>query len=238
MPMIPFKPAALAVALLSLGVAGTVAYAPSVSAQAKMDQREVPAGQAFPFLEKYLSLPASERDHIEVAYAVKIKNGNASQAQLLLKYQGQSQKLNIASDGRITPLPTLTQLRGGAKVYMSAPADMSVSMKVRIFAKVPAAKTMAVAPLIKAVDQTNRSARKIAGVLAVAVPKQDRLYFAGAGNGRVVMADGSTKPLPKTHRADVFPAGTPFFVPADFPGAVSLSFDAVPNRISIDDRLK
>lgn len=227
------KPALLAAALCLTPIAGGLM---PVSAIAQQTQREVSADQAFPFLSKFLALPASERDEITVAYILKIKGGTQG-ASIQLKHNGQSQKLTIGSDGRITPLPTLAQLRGGATVLVSGP-EKGVSMRVRVYASEPPARTMMVAPLAKAVTQSNTAMRKVGGVLAVALPKPDRLYFVGAGNGRVTLSDGSQKVLPKSPRDDAYPGGTPYLVPADFPGAVSVTFDAAPSRIGIDDRVK
>ncbi|WP_155908260.1 hypothetical protein [Asticcacaulis sp. YBE204] len=231
------KPLVLA-SVLSIGVGSASPMLMAAPAVSENVQKEVSADQAFPFLSKFLAVPVSERDEMTVAYLLKIKNGSARDGSIVLKHNGQSQKLSILGDGRISPLPTLSQLRGGARIVVSGPKDMSVAMKVRIYATETPAKTMPAAPLIKAVDQTSRVLKKIAGALYALTPKPDRLYFVGAGNGRVTLADGSVKILPKTAVADAYPAGTPYFVPADYQGAVSFTFDAAPSRIGIDDRAK
>ncbi|WP_126423559.1 hypothetical protein [Asticcacaulis excentricus] len=227
------KPALLAAALcLTPAAAGLI----PVSAVAQQTQREISADQAFPFLSKFLALPTSERDEITVAYILKIKGGTQG-ASIVLKHNGQNQKLNIGGDGRITPLPTLAQLRGGATVVVNGP-EKGVSMRVRVYATETPAKTMTVAPLAKAVTQSNSVMRKVGGVLALTQPKLDRLYFVGSGNARVTMADGSQKLLPKSAVDDAYPSGTPYLVPTEYPGAVSVSFDATPSKIGIDDRAK
>ncbi|UDF04951.1 hypothetical protein [Asticcacaulis sp. AND118] len=225
-------PALLAAALCLTPVAAAVL---PVTAVAQQTQREVAADQAFPFLSKFLALPMSERDEITIAYVLKIKGGTQG-ASIVLKHNGQSQKLNIAGDGRITPLPTLTQLRGG-RIVLTGP-EKGVSMRVRVFATETPAKTMSVAPLAKAVQQADTAMRKVGGVLALTQPKPDRLYFVGSGNARVTLADGSQKALPKSPRDDAYPGGTPYLAPAEYPGAVSITFDAVPSRIGIDNQVK
>ncbi|MDC7683480.1 hypothetical protein PQU92_09350 [Asticcacaulis sp. BYS171W] len=222
---------------LSFGALAATPVLMAAPAVADDVQKEVSADQAFPFLSKFLALPIAERDEITVAYLLKIKNGSARDGSIILKHNGQSQKLSILGDGRITPLPTLAQLRGG-KIVLTGPKDMSVAMKVRIYATETPAKTMPAAPLIKAVDQSGRVLKKIAGALFALAPKPDRVYFVGAGNARVVMADGSQKILPRSAVADAYPAGTPYFVPSEYQGAVSFTFDNVPSRIGIDDRAK
>lgn len=226
------KPALLAAALCLTPVATGLM---PVAAVAQQTQREVSADQAFPFLSKFLALPMAERDEITIAYVLKIKGGTQG-ASIVLKHNGQSQKLNIAGDGRITPLPTLAQLRTG-RIVLTGP-EKGVAMRVRVFATETPAKTMSVAPLAKAVQQADTAMRKVGGVLAMTQPKPDRLYFVGSGNARVTMADGSQKALPKSPRDDAYPGGTPYLAPAEFPGAVSVTFDAVPSRIGIDDRVK
>ena len=232
------------VAALLMGAALTtasLAVVTPVLAQTTQDgvyRNEVAAEKAFPLLKGFLALPASERDAISLNYVLRIKNGNPKEAQILLKHQGQATKLNILADGRISPLPTLAQMNSGARIEVSGPSTMSVAMRLRVYATAKPAKTMPAAPLIRAVDQTNRVARKVGGVLALALPKQDRVFFDGAGNGTVTLADGSTKALPKTPKSDVVPAGTPYFVPADHKTATSLTFDTVPKRVLISDQVK
>ncbi|MFT3997327.1 MAG: hypothetical protein QM667_07965 [Asticcacaulis sp.] len=224
------KPALIATALALAPVSAGVMAAPAAATQT-----EIAADRAFPFLSKFLSLPASERDEITLAYVLKIKGGTQG-ASITLRHNGQSQRLSIQSDGRITPLPTLAQLRSGT-VVLSGP-EKGVSMRVRVFATEPLAKTMPFAPLARAVQQADSAMRKVGGVLAMTQPKPDRLYFVGSGNARVVMADGSQKLLPKSPREDAYPAGTPYLIPGDYPGAVSVTFDNTPSRIGIDDKPK
>jgi len=232
------KPVFFASALLSgvLCLSPMTAGLMAAPTATEMTQREVAADQAFPFLSKFLALPAAERNEITLAYVLKIKTGLQG-ASIVLKHNGQSQKLNIQPDGRITPLPTLAQLRGGARVIVTGPAK-GVAMRVRVYASEPIAKTMPAAPLYKAVQQADSAMRKVGGVLAMTQPKPDRLYFAGSVNARVVMADGSQKALPKSTHADAYPAGTPYLVPGDYPDAVSVTFETLPSRIGIDDRAK
>lgn len=224
----------------ALSTAGFTAVAP-VMAQTTQDgvyRNEVAADRAFPLLKGFLGLPVAERNAINLNYVLRIKNGNPKDARILLKHQGQETKLNILADGRISPLPTLAQMNSGARIEVTGPSDMSVAMRLRVYATAKPAKTMPTAPLAKAVDQTNRVARKVGGVMALAIPKQDRVFFDGAGNGTVTLSDGSTRALPKTPRNDVVPAGTPFFVPADFKNATSVTFDNVPKRIIVSDQVK
>lgn len=201
-------------------------------------RQEVTADKAFPLLKGFLGLPHAERDAINLNYVIRIKNGSPSDAQILLKHGGQTQELKVLSDGRISPLPTLAQIRSGARVEVSGPETLSVAMRLRVYSTATPAKTMETAPLVKAVDQTNRVARKVGGVLALALPRQDRVFFEGAGEGTVTLADGSTQALPKTPKPDMVPAGSPYFVPSAFKNATSLSFTNTPKRILIGDAVK
>jgi hypothetical protein len=214
--------------IISLSAAG---FATESLAQSQMETREVAADQAFPLLKGFLSLPLQERDEINLVYILKIKNGTAKDASIVLKHNGQHTKLSILGDGRISPLPSLAQMRGGAMVRVSGPKSMSVAMKLRVTPRLAPSKTMAVPPLVEAVAQTNRVAKKVGGLLAIGLPKQDRLYFTGASSGTVTLMDGSTKSLPEFN-------GIPFFVPSDYSSAATLNFETQPQRIEIEDRRK
>jgi hypothetical protein len=192
--------------------------------------QEASASDAFPGLKGFLNLPAADRSQINVYYAVRIKHADPAAVKIVMTHNGQSQTLRVGLDGRINPLPTREQLNGGAKIRISGPASGSYAMKLHVFSTQPNGKTYDAAGLANGVRQANSAMGKIAGALALMLPKLDRVYFVGGGNGEAEFANGQKKPLPKTTSAGEYPAGTPYFVPAQMNGATRLTFS---NTVSL-----
>lgn len=192
--------------------------------------QEAAASDAFPGLKGFLNLPAADRSQINLYYAARIKRADPAAVKIILTHNGQSQPLHIGADGRITPLPTREQLNGGAKIKISGPASGSYAMKLHVFSTQPNGKTYDAGGLTTGIKQGNSAMSKIAGPLALMLPKLDRVYFVGGGNGEAEFAGGQKKPLPKTTSSGEYPAGTPYFVPSQMNGATRLHFS---NTVSL-----
>ena len=221
-----------ATALLALSLVGAPMAAPVMAQTTNngVTTQEAAAADAFPGLKGFLNLSAAERSQINIYYAVRIKRAAPSAVKILLTQNGQSIPLHVGADGRITPLPTREQLNGSAKITISGPASGSYAMKLHVFSTQPNGKVYDVNGLTTGIKQGNSAMGKIAGPLALMLPKLDRIYFVGAGSGEAEFADGQKKPLPKTTSSGEYPAGTPYFVPAQMTGATRLHFS---NTVSL-----
>jgi hypothetical protein len=217
------KPAAAAIALALVSAPAAMAASKPVT-QNGVTTQTAAASEAFPGYQKFLSLPAADRSQVNVYYVLRIKHCDASKVSATLTAGGRQIPLSIARDGRITPLPTLAQMNGGAQVTTRKPAECTVGMKIRVFSTQANSKTYDAAALATGIKQGNAAMGRIAGPLALMLPKLDRVYFAGGGNGEAEFANGQKKPLPKTTSAGEYPAGTPYFVPSQMNGATRLHF--------------
>ena len=192
--------------------------------------QEASASDAFPGLKGFLNLPAADRSQINVYYAVRIKHADPAAVKIIMTHNGQSQTLRVGPDGRITPLPTRDQLNSGARIRISGPASGCYAMKLHVFSPQSNGKTYDAAALATGVRQANSAMSRIAGPLALMLPKLDRVYFVGGGNGEAEFAGGQKKPLPRTTSAGEYPLGTPYFVPSQMNGATRLTFS---NTVSL-----
>lgn len=200
--------------------------------------QEAAASDAFPGLKGFLNLPAADRSQINLYYAVRIKRADPAAVKITLTHNGQIQPLHVAADGRITPLPTREQLNGGAKIKISGPASGSYAMKLHVFSTQPNGKAYDANGLTTGIRQANAAMSKIAGPLALMLPKLDRVYFVGGGNGEAEFAGGQKKPLPKTTSSGEYPAGTPYFVPSQMNGATRLHFSSTVSLAHYDNAPK
>lgn len=228
--------APLAAAMFGL-TALSVALSPVIAEAAPVGQietKEVPASRLFPLLKGFLSQPASARDQIQLAYVVRVKHVPVSALDFKLKDGANVTKLTLGSDNRITPLPTLAQLNRNAVVVATGPNNVSLAMKLKVYSTQSPARTLSAADMTKAVNQTQTVGKKAAGPAAMLISLPDRVFFAGAGRGTVTLSNGQVKTLPVTTKGE-YPAGTPYFYPSDYPGAATLNFERVPQRIEIDN---
>jgi hypothetical protein len=241
MSMLVFKKyEAFGYLMLSLGLS----LAPSLSAQEAnltteksvngMTTHTAKADQVFPMLKGFLSIPSAQRDQISLGYTLKVKNAPASQIKIQLIDQGQTSPISIDKDGVISPLPSLTQLKRGAEIHLTGPQKASASLKLKIYSTQGLKTTYDAQGLSRGITQGNSASKKLAGVLAAALPKLDRVYFIGATNGRLSLSNGNTMALPMTTKAGEYPAGTPYFVGSQYQGAVTINFTKSPNSVMYD----
>ncbi|MBW8881155.1 MAG: hypothetical protein JF615_06950 [Asticcacaulis sp.] len=220
-----FKPAAV--------VLSAVLLASAAHAQTGMTTQTGKAADAFPGLQKFLNLPAAERSQVNIYYNLRIKHCDASQVRATLTAGGKETVLHIAGDGRVTPLPTRDQLNGGATLSMAMPATCTIGPKIKVYSTQPAGRTYDAKGLALGIKQGNNAMGKIAGALAVTLKKLDRVYFIGGGGGTVEVG-GQQKSLPVTSDDSEYPAGTPYFVPSQFPGATKITLSR-PASIALFD---
>lgn len=218
------NPAAAAIALALVCVPAAAMAASKPVTQNGITTQTAAASEAFPGYQKFLSLPAADRSQVNVYYVLRIKHCDASKVSATLTTGGRQIPLTIARDGRITPLPTLAQMNDGAQVTTRKPAECTVGMKIRVFSTQADGKTYDAAALASGIRQGNAAMGRIAGPLALMLPKLDRVYFTGGGNGEAEFANGQKKPLPRTTSAGEYPAGTSYFVPSQMNGATRLHF--------------
>lgn len=223
-----FAPAVVALSAVLL----VSATAPAM-AQDGMITQTGKAADAFPGLQKFLNLPAGERSQVNIYYNLRIKHCDASLVRATLNAGGKTMALHIAGDGRVTPLPTRDQLNGGATLSMTMPSSCTIGPKIKVYSTQPAGKTYDAAGLATGIKQGNSAMGKIAGALAMTLKKLDRVYFVGADNGTVDV-NGQSKPLPETGNGEEYPAGTPYYVPSQFPGATRITLSR-PASIALFD---
>jgi len=215
-----------AATLLALGLMSS-----PLAVTAQTTTQNLPASKAFPGLQAFLTMPESQRSQVGVYYILRIKHCDASQVRVALNAGGRTIPLGIGGDGRISPTPSAAQLNG--TVTISGPASCVVAPKIRVYSTQGLKQDYDAVGLATGVKQGNSAMTKIAGVLAFGLPKLDRVYFVGGGNGTVTLGNGQTRALPKSGAGE-YPAGTPYFVPAQTAGAAKIHLSSVPHAVMFD----
>lgn len=213
-----------------VAAAGLCLMAGTAVAQTAVETQTIPAAKLFPFLDTYLNIPAAQRDHFRMEYA--LVGGPASNARLTLKRPSGDMAVALAADGRILTEPSLADLKD-AKVVMVTPKGSHYGISLRIVASETPAQVMDVAPLKLGIDQARTAAKKAAGLMSMVVPDFQTVCFAGAGSGSATLADGSSVALRITAPPSNPKWLNPCLTPADIPQARRVTLAHVPSSILI-----
>ncbi len=203
-----------------------LAAAAAGPALAQAGQKSVEVAKAFPYLENYLKLAPAERSRFTVAYYLATEGKPAAGMKGWIAHGGARTPVTVRADGRVLPLPTLAQIRGNAMLHLDAPASAKFNVSMTVEPIVRPAAEMPAADLAQSIDQAARGAKRMAGLLGVAVPKFDRVVFRGVASGTAVLAGGRTAALPVVK-------GTPVFEPAKLKTAQTLRFPRAPSQVLI-----
>lgn len=183
------------------------------------EQKLINATKFFPFLDKLLSLPPSDRDGLIVNYYANI-DGKPPQ-NVFLVHNGQKTKMNFASDGKVLNLPNLETLRSGQIEYLGKKGTkntigFSGEPRINLAQKIDTAQ-------IKNSIADLKACMKIAGPFSVFIPKIKSVAFKGVKSGNAILPDGSKIPL-KTNNDGIF------FTPEDnkLKNAIYVEFNTVP----------
>ncbi len=220
-------------AIAAFGVASLGALPVAVSAA------DVPAGMTedtrkisdLPGLQGFLHLAPSEKSQFDIYYAVKIKHAPTTGITLTMNDHGREIPMRMAPDGRISPMPTREQVDGGATLTVVYPQQASEALKLRVFSTQPAGRDYDAQGLALGITQANRAMAKVGGILVLALPKLDRVYFVGSHSG-TLDANGQTRDLPTFEGDNEIPAGTPYYVPSQTPNGTKIHLSS-PARIAM-----
>ena len=212
---------------LILGLAA-VGVAPGVARAA--EKPPVKFAKIFPFLDKYLALPANQRDRFRLAYTFRI-NGQAAGALKaeIVQPDGRRAPFPIGPDGRPGRMPTAAELQG-ASLALDVPAEAKLGVKLDLEPSLVPAKEMNAHDLAVAIVQANAGMAQAAGLMSFAVPKLTAVSFPGAGSGEAILADGRKVGLP------VGEAG-PYYAPAKVAAAQKLVFARTPTTLTFLDKV-
>jgi prepilin-type processing-associated H-X9-DG protein len=206
-------------------VLAAAALAAPVSALA--DDQKMPLSKAFPMLEQYLGVPPGERSRFYLVYrATRDKRPTSDARAAIVGAGGAAVPLGLDRAGVVTRLPTMAELKGPAQfIVEGAPFKLGVELRGAI---APSTHVDA-AEITAALAQVNAAVAKIAGALAMMVPKMTTAFFPGSGGGHALFADGHQAPLPVY--ASPLIGSTPFFEPAKTAGAKAVLLARAPSRI-------
>jgi hypothetical protein len=196
------------------------------------DDHSVGLSAAFPYLEKFLAYPAAGRNRFYIAYVARRGFRPAPDYRgVIVDGNGQRAPLSLDGAGRVTRLPTLAELRGGAKLICGGPfADVKLTPEIRL--SQPIAPNLDAHDLGLAVAQLNVAVAAMAGMMSMVIPKFDTVFFPDGG-GQLVYANGKVAALPVA--ATHYLGAVPYFMPtaATAAGVREVVLTKLPSRMLI-----
>lgn len=183
------------------------------------------AQRLYRYYDNYLALPAAERSHFTVAYYLK-QDGKPLSAQVWMVDGARRTAIPLRADGRILRLPTAAELTG-AQVEFGLDESAKIGLVVGPEPSAAPAADLDAHDLALAVSQAGAGMKKMAGLMALAVPKVQEVAFVGAPSGEVEFADGHRAPLPLVK-------GQPTYNPANLPNARRIHLAKVPTKLDLN----
>ncbi len=212
--------------LLAL-IAASAAAPIVVPAAALADDQRLALSKAFPMLEQYLGVPASERSRFYLAYrAVRDKRPTSDARAAIVGAGGAAVPLGFDRSGFVTRLPSLAELKGGAEFVI---AGQPFKLQPEARCAIAPSTHIDAAELAAALAQANAAIAKAAGPLAVIIPKLTAAFFPDAVSGHALFADGRQAPLQVFNAPALGPV--PFFEPAKAAGAKAVLLAKAPSRV-------
>ena len=214
---------------LFLAAALALAVAPAASAQSTPapGRKTVEVGKVFPYFDRYLRLPAAERDRFSMAYYWS-RDGKPLTGPVAVLVDGPNRvPITAGPNGRVERLPTLAQIAAKRPLtFEGLPAATKLNLSLSIEPTLRPAAELPAPELAAAVAQASRGAKKAAGMMRLAMPKLDAVRLVGAQGAEVVTADGRALPLPVEK-------GVPVFRPSQHPNAQLVRSRTPPRQLQI-----
>lgn len=197
------------------------------SAAASAAQQGIRVSEAFPYLDRYLQLPAGERSLFRLSYRITQGGRPFSGQAWYIDGAGNRTPVPVSGDGEVGRLPTLAQLNDrNVRLQSNLPSGSRVNMGMTVQPVLRPAAQLNVSDLTAVIGQVNSALRRAAGLMRFAVPTMARIAFVGSRGGEAVMADGSVRPLPLVR-------GEASFEPSQFPNARSVRFAQAPRSMYV-----
>ena len=188
----------------------------------------VPLNKVFGFLDKYLALPAGERNRFTLDYQFRMDGKPAGALKgNIIEADGRRVPITLGPDGRARTLPTLSQLNSAA-LKMDVPPGTKMGVALEVSPLLPLSQQFSTRDLDLSIAQASKGISAVAGVLSFAAPKLTGVSFIGAGSGTLRYADGKEAPLPVAK-------GNPYYDAKLGKGAVTITLARAPTKLEFKD---
>ena len=212
--------------ILELVLAAAASTATPAPDGVELAARQGEAGSVFPYIERFLKLPAADHTDFTVAYYFRREGRPSGDAGAVLTAAGMQIPFPVAPDGRFLMLPTLGEVRSHDLVTFNVPDKTKMRIRIGLAPLAPPSTRMDAAAVERAIVQANAAIHHLAGPFGVAVPRLKRAVFDSAEGGAAVLADGTSVPLPMSK--DSY-----YYEPSKLKNVVTLTFTKAGGHIDI-----
>lgn len=188
----------------------------------------VDAARLFPYLGRFLNVPASDRASFTLAYYLRQNGVLATNVDGRLYDRLGQVAIRAGADGRLTPLPSRDQLSRRPRITFALPERTRLTTEMELEPTARAATEMDAVQLAGSVRQAGAVLRRFTGVLSFMVPRIRRVIFTGPVSGIAVARDGHEVRLASVRDGLVFD-------PSLLPTAATLRFASTPTKVVLSD---
>lgn len=152
-----------------------------------------------PYFEKFMDIPANERDLIWLAYRVKSRSQAETDIRAWYTLNGQQYDLRLNERGELIDLPSLSVYRANPVVYTNVPKKDAV-YALRVRPNVPLTTSMDAATLTASLKQADKGIRRMSGMFGFFKPdlKGYRFEIPTGSTAEMVFPNGEVRALTVT----------------------------------------
>jgi hypothetical protein len=169
--------------------------------------------EIFRFYDAYLRLPPAERTLFAMRYCSVRPGGAANAMTIGFTHQGRARTMTTDANGCFPAFDDVALLRANPVLtWPEGPPASGYGISLRIVPTARLTTAMSASDLRASVQQAARGARKSAGILGVAIPRFDSVYFrmpSPEASGVAVTTDGRRLPLTRQNNSLHFHALAP-----------------------------
>lgn len=154
-----------------------------------------------PYLEKFLSIPESDRSLVRLAYRIKSRSQDEADIQAWYTLNGEKVYLTLNKHGELMDLPDLSVYNANPLVETNVPKkDAVLAMRAR--PGIPMTTSYDTATLNRSLDQSDKVGKRLAGMFfGLMRPSAKGFNFEvlTGTTGQLIGKDGSVTPLEITY---------------------------------------
>lgn len=153
--------------------------------------------RVMPYMEKFLSIPESERSLVRLAYRIKSRSQEESDIKAWYTLNGETTYLTLNKRGELMDLPDLATYQANPTIETNVPKkDAVLAMRAR--PNIPMTTSYDTPTLLASLEQTDKVGKRLAGFFMGLVRPTAKGYdfeVLTGTTGQVIGKDGTVTPL-------------------------------------------
>ena len=184
--------------------------------------RTIKASDVFPYWDKYIALPAANRDGFSLQYSLTFENNVPAHAYFV--YQGQKTRLLVNANNIITNMP----YSGFANTFVEMHGTGHGRLSLNLVPIITLSNNIPIQSVQNALNDY-RDGIRISGAASLLAPRFNSILFKGVNSGYAIMPNGNRIPLVNTNEGVKYTSNM-----HNLRDAVALNFPNTPNSVEFE----